>query len=524
MTNSNWLGAIALGAGLLAGTATAQNTPPPSDGIPAPAREFRAAWVATVANIDWPSARNLTTAQQQAEAIAILDRAVELNMNGIVFQVRPSCDVFYKSEIEPWSVYLTGTYGQAPEPFYDPLEFWVTESHKRGIELHTWFNPYRAYHPSSKAPLPDSHIVKRRPDLAPKLEDGHHWLIPTEKDVQDLSIAVVMEVVRNYDIDGVHFDDYFYPYKSYNGGKDFPDDASWAKYQASGGTLSRDDWRRDGVNVFIERLYREIKAEKPHVKFGMSPFGIWRPNNPPGIAGLDQYSELYADAKLWWNKGWVDYYTPQLYWPIDRVQQSFPILLAWWAQENTMNRNLWPGLATFRANDGTANSKPVREVINEIMVTRAIVPNGPGNIHFSMKRLMNLPELVDTLKRGPYARPALVPASPWLDSTPPPAPTVNAAKAGEMLNIAWDNAPGGESAFVWVVYLERGGRWESQIVGGPNRTLSVQVAGTVTTTETANQGLEVREVKKPAVAVSRVAVSAVDRLGNEGPRTIVPVR
>jgi len=304
---------------------------PASSGEPPEVRrEFRGVWVATVANIDWPSKKGLAAETQKKELLAILDRAVAMNLNAVVLQVRPMCDALYKSKLEPWSEYLTGTAGK--DPSYDPLAFAVKEAHARGLELHAWFNPYRAHHPSATGPLTDSHIVNKRPDLA-KPYGKHRWLNPTNPEVADLTMAVVLDVVKRYDVDGVHMDDYFYPYaeKDADGNNiSFPDDDTWAAYQKSGGRLSRSDWRRDAVNRFVERMYREVKKEKKWVKVGISPFGIWRPGHPPGIEGFDQYEGLFADAKKWLNEGWVDYFTPQLYWPIAQEKQSYSKLLAWW--------------------------------------------------------------------------------------------------------------------------------------------------------------------------------------------------
>src|ERR1022692_3942920 len=227
---------------------------------PAPVREFRAAWVATVANIDWPSRKTLSTQEQKAELLAILDRAAQLKLNAIIFQVRPACDALYASRIEPWSEYLTGTMGKAPEPFYDPLTFAVEEAHKRGLELHAWFNPYRARLRAANSPVAANHISRTRPQLV--REYGEFlWLDPGEREVQDYSLSVVMDVVKRYDVDGVHFDDYFYPYKANDrAGKelDFPDGSSWQRFGARG-KLNRDDWRRENVNMFIQRVYKSIK-------------------------------------------------------------------------------------------------------------------------------------------------------------------------------------------------------------------------------------------------------------------------
>ncbi|HEY1021489.1 MAG TPA: family 10 glycosylhydrolase, partial [Flavisolibacter sp.] len=287
-------------------TTTAQPASPHAE------REFRAAWVATVANINWPSKPSLPVDSQKKEALALLDFLKDKNFNAVIFQVRPQADALYQSNLEPWSYYLTGTQGKAPEPFYDPLQFWVDEAHNRGLELHVWLNPYRAHHKSG-GPISDQSLVKRKPELVVYLKDGYWWFDPSLKETKAHSTAVVMDLVKRYDIDGVHFDDYFYPYREYNKGDDFPDSTSYAAYQAGGGKLSRGDWRREAVNSFIENLYTEIKKEKKHVKFGLSPFGIWRPGYPEGICCFDQYEILYADAKKWLNKGWVDYFSPQLY-------------------------------------------------------------------------------------------------------------------------------------------------------------------------------------------------------------------
>src|SRR5690606_13798634 len=234
-------------------------------------REFRAAWVATVANINWPSKPGLPVEEQKKEAISLLDSLVSLNFNAVIFQVRPQADALYYSELEPWSYYLTKKQGQAPVPFYDPLEFWIEEAHARGMELHAWLNPYRAHHTSS-GKLDSASIVHKMPESVMKLEQGYWWFDPSLKSTQAHSLEVVKDIVRRYDVDGIHFDDYFYPYDSYHGGKDFPDDDSWAVYTANGGTLSRGDWRRESVNTFIKDVYKEIKAIKKDVKFGLSPF------------------------------------------------------------------------------------------------------------------------------------------------------------------------------------------------------------------------------------------------------------
>jgi uncharacterized lipoprotein YddW (UPF0748 family) len=459
-----------------------------------PPREFRAAWVATVANIDWPSKPGLPVDEQQAEALRILDRLVALGMNAVVFQVRPQADALYESKLEPWSYFLTGRQGQAPEPFYDPLEFWIDEAHARGLLLHAWFNPYRANHPSHKGPLSPDSLVEKRPELVVKLgNQGYWWMDPALPAVQEHSLAVVMDVVTRYDVDGVHFDDYFYPYASYHDGEDFPDQASYDAYRKAGGKLERGDWRRAAVDGFIEKLYRRIRAQKKPVEFGISPFGIWRPGHPDGIQGLDQYEALYADAKRWLNEGWVDYFTPQLYWPIAQIPQSFPVLLGWWDDQNTARRHLWPGTSIGRAR-GEAG---VTEILNQILLVRGMLRRDPGICMFSMKVLM--PEdgaLPTALRKGPWSRPALVPASPWLDDKAPRPPKVElAAQDGAtLLRIE----PRGTDTFLFVVDERRGARWS---------TAAILPAGS-------------REHPLPD-GVDAAAVRAVDRARNLSAPTVV---
>jgi uncharacterized lipoprotein YddW (UPF0748 family) len=472
--------------------------------LPAPPdapREFRGVWVATVSNMDWPSRRNLSTAQQQAELIAILDRAVELGLNAIIFQVRPGADALYPSALEPWSEYLTGAMGRAPQPFWDPLEFAVREAHRRGLELHAWFNPYRARHPSARSQPATNHISRTRPDLT-RVYGGHLWMDPGEPEVQQRTIDVIVDVVRRYDVDGIHIDDYFYPYRerdARNRPIPFPDDASWQRYRRSGGSLSRDDWRRRNVDVLVERIYGEVKREKPWVKFGISPFGIWRPGHPPQIRGLDAYQEIYADARKWLNEGWLDYFTPQLYWPIAQTPQSFPVLLDWWAGENHHDRHLWPGGFTSRVT-GAERGWPAGEILSQIEVVRG-EPRSTGYVHFSMRSLLMDPDSLTTrLQRDSYAARALVPATPWLGGQAPAAPRV-AATENYGGSVSVELEPGDTVAVRhWIVRSRRAGAWRLDILPG---------------------GL--REYLLPEADADHVAVSAVDRTGLEGALTLVRV-
>src|SRR5688500_11537583 len=252
---------------LSAGHLGAQGAASPDDDGPAVAREFRGAWVASVANIDWPSRPGLTSEQQQAELLALLDRAAQLRLNAVILQVRPAADALYASRLEPWSEYLTGEMGKAPVPFYDPLAFAVDEAHKRGLELHAWFNPFRARHASARSPVSADHVSRTRRTLVQQYGRSL-WLDPGEPDARQYSLRVIMDVVRRYDIDGVHIDDYFYPYRERDGAGriiTFPDDPSWRRYRRSGGRLTRDDWRRRNVDLFVEAVYTAMKREKPLV-------------------------------------------------------------------------------------------------------------------------------------------------------------------------------------------------------------------------------------------------------------------
>ena len=284
-------------------------------------------------------------------------------------------------------------------------------------------------------------------------------------------MEVVLDVVRRYDIDGVHIDDYFYPYRETDRrGRNlpFPDDASWQLYRLSGGGLERNDWRRDNVDRFVERLYREVKEEKPWVKVGISPFGIWRPGNPPQIRGLDAYAEIYADARKWLRNGWIDYFTPQLYWTIDQKAQSYPVLLDWWVGENVYGRHIWAGNFTSRIAVRSQSGPEfwtVDEVLRQIQLTRA-QPGAGGNVHFSARVLMRNPKgLVERLQTEAYAAPALVPASPWLGDTPPGEPAVVVQDDPETGGVTLTMKPTGEiQPQWWTVQARYADGWTTEIL------------------------------------------------------------
>ena len=500
-----------LALALFAPAAGAQNAGTP----PAIRREFRGAWVASVANIDWPSKPGLTAWQQKSELVAILDRLVELNFNAVLLQVRPAADALYDSPYEPWSAYLTGVEGRAPEPYYDPLRFAVDEAHARGLELHAWFNPYRAKHPSARGPHAATHVSVARPELV-RTYGRYEWMDPGEPAVIAQTLRVMLDVVKRYDVDGIHIDDYFYPYPE-NGPDSvaipFPDSSSYARYTRGGGRLERDDWRRHNVDTLIQQIYVKTKALKPWVKVGVSPFGIWRPGYPASISGFDSHAKLYGDSRRWLREGWVDYYTPQLYWPTTQTAQAYSVLLDWWLGENVKGRHMWPGHNASRAATGGGLWTP-DELNAQVRATRATAAT--GDIMFSMRTLMPANTvrrdsslvgvatqpprqnaavaLTEKLRSELYAEPALIPASPWLGRKVPAAPSatlgVDRATGEHLLRFTADRA------VMWRTVRAQGtnGAWRSWVLPSQQLQLVVAPAGT---------------------GAPRVVVTALDRLGNE---------
>ncbi|MFO7032476.1 hypothetical protein B9T07_21750 [Limnospira fusiformis CCALA 023] len=466
---------------------TASNSPQANQ--PTHQREFRGVWVASVVNIDWPSASNLSVAQQKFELLAILNRMQELNLNALVLQIRPTGDAFYQSQLEPWSTWLTGRQGEAPNPFYDPLQFAIEESHKRNIELHAWFNPYRARMGSERGPFAPNHMAAVYPQYAYRYGDLV-WMDPGAKEVQDRTYNVIMDVVRRYDIDAVHLDDYFYPYPK--PGIPFPDGQTYNAYRAAGGNLSLADWRRNNVNQMIFRLYQGIKEVKPYVKFGISPFGIYRPGKAPGIVGMDQYEAIFADVKLWMDRGWLDYLSPQLYWRIDPPQQSYPVLLDWWVRNNPFQRHIYTGNFLSQL----ANGWPVSEFQRQVQISRQKANQlSLGNIFFSMKMFRdNQSGVNEVFKSSVYPTPALPPSMPWLDNEPPQPPTGLQAASGM---ISWNPSPDNDIRS-WALYQQFTNGWQLVRVIDRNTT---------------------------AVSVSpgTYALRAVDRMANESSEAIVNV-
>lgn len=487
--------ALAACSGLpLPGRVALQAAPDLDAQAPAAPREFRAAWVATVANIDWPSKPGLSAAQQQAEMRAMLDQAVALKLNAIVLQVRTSADALYPSTLEPWSEYLSGTQGQ--DPGYDPLALWIGEAHARGLELHAWFNPFRARPSTAKSAPAATHLSQTRPDWVKRYGD-QLWIDPGEAEAAEHTLAVFADVLSRYEVDGIHIDDYFYPYPVQEPGSktevDFPDEPAWQRYQQGGGTLARADWRRRNVDELVRRIHAQIRAIKPWVRFGVSPFGLGRPGQrPAGISGFSQYDKLYANVELWLEQGWMDYLAPQLYWPRAQTAQAFAPLLDYWRSQNPQGRHVWPGLFTSRITD-KPESWPVEEVEAQIAIVREKAP-GSGHLHFSMIALaQNRRGVADALKARAYAEPALVPATPWLDAGAPGRPRVQARVENQVLHLELQPGEEGKPVARYAVWLRRGGRWEFHAPAGASL-------------QTAREGVEA------------LVVSALDRVGKEGPR------
>jgi uncharacterized lipoprotein YddW (UPF0748 family) len=389
-----------------------------------PKYEFRAVWVASVENIDWPSKKGLPVDSQKVEFTRLLDMHQRNGLNAVVVQIRPAADAFFPSPYEPWSEWLTGIQGQPPSPYYDPLAFMIEETHKRGMEFHAWCNPYRAVHTIGKSSVAPDHITRQHPDWFVRFEKTIYF-DPGNKEVQDYVTNVVRDIVRRYDIDALHFDDYFYPYDIVEGGgpgKDFPDNPSYAQY---GQGLSKADWRRANVDSVIVRIGKVIKEEKPHCKFGISPFAIWRNSNkdPEGSdthAGQTDYDNLYADILLWLRNGWIDYVVPQIYFEFSHPHAPYAVLVDWWAR-HTYGRQCYIGLAPFLA--GTRPAwREYSQLTRQIQVQRSY-PGIQGAVFFSSKSFETNPNgWCDSLQNNYYNYPALIPPMPWIDSTKPHAP------------------------------------------------------------------------------------------------------
>ena len=469
-----------------------------------PKREFRSVWIASVTNIDWPSSKTLTPSAQRTEYINILNKHKLNGLNAVVTQIRPSCDAFYQSSIEPWSEWLTGTQGVAPNPFYDPLVFMIDETHKRGMEFHAWFNPYRAVLNKTTSSVSPTHVSVVHPDWI--REYGSLKLLdPGLPQVRNYVASVIMDVVRRYDIDGVHFDDYFYPYPQT--GVTFQDSATFANYP--NGFTNKEDWRRNNVNLLIQMLSDSIKAVKPHVKFGISPFAIWKnqSSDPLGsaTAGLESYAAIYADSRKWMQEGWLDYINPQIYWYIGYSIAAYDVLVEWWSN-NYFGKHFYTGNAAYRiGNSGAwANSS---EMPNQIRLNRTY-DEVKGMNFFSSKSITNNPlGFQDSLRSNLFKYPALVPVMPWKDSIPPSTVSnLSAVKNTSGVLVTW-NKPTLNPAKYFIVY-----RFDDQApvnINDPRNILAI----------TFNDTTSYLDIKPIAANIQSVTyvVTSLDRLHNETP-------
>lgn len=398
--------------------------------------EFRGVWIATIGGIDWPKpSSRASVLTQQNELIAMLDSFKSLGINAIVFQVRPTSDAFYQSSYEPWSFYLNGTTGIAPEPFYDPLSFIIEEAHQRNMELHAWFNPFRALVDSRKNPNPRNHYTWLHPEWCVNY-GGKRYIDPGIPAARNYVVEVVKEVVQKYDIDAVHMDDYFYPYKV--GNLQFPDFTSFNIYGRD--YTDKGDWRRNNVNVFVEQLSRVIKLIKPKVKFGISPFGIYRnyPKDPDGSLtnGASNYDDLYADILLWLRKGWIDYVMPQIYWDRGHKNANYSTLLQWWS-DHVYGKHLYIGHAVYRiGTEKTPAWQSAAELRGQIEDNR-LMKNVHGSCLYSANPVLRNNRNLKADVRAVFTKPALIAPMPWLDAIAPKQPIVK--RTGDLVKVLCDD-------------------------------------------------------------------------------------
>ncbi len=474
-----------------------------------PKREFRGAWIATVGNIDYPTSKTLTTAQQQAEFIKLLDQHKQAGINAVMVQIRTNGDAFYPSALAPWSEFLTGRQGKAPEPFYDPMLFMISECRKRGIEFHAWFNPYRAVANVNTAALDANHVAIKRPDWL--LPYGNlRVLDPGNPAVRKHVTQVVLEVTNKYDVDGIHFDDYFYPYPT--AGLTLNDSATYAKDKR--GIVNKNDWRRDNVNLLIKMISDSIKSVKPWVKFGISPFGIWQNKSttqPLGSAtgGLESYNDIYCDTRTWLQRGWIDYVVPQLYWNIGLTVADYSKLVPWWA-ENSFDRHLYIGQAAYRIN-ATDNTtwQNTSHMPSQIRLNRA-TEKVQGSIYYNTNTLNKNPlGFRDSLITNFYKTPSLMPTMAWKDAIAPNVPqnlSVNLTNTG--LELKWTKQTTGTSELEkirgYVIY-----RFAN------NETVDINKAGAIRTIIYKDTTAFFDTQSLPQAMKYTYVITAFDRLNNE---------
>ncbi len=427
-------------------------------------REMRAVWIATVANIDWPSQRNLSSKSQREEMRLMLDGLQKNNINAIVMQIRPTADAFYPSALEPWSHWLTGKQGTKPDTYYDPLQFIIDEAHKRCMEVHVWLNPYRVTNSDNLSILNKTHLYFRNKDLFVKYGDKYYF-DPGLDETREFLNRVVEDVVERYDIDAIHFDDYFYPYRV--GNEEFPDEMTFKKYPRGFTVNQKNDWRRNNVNMVIAELQHTIKSIKPWVEFGISPFGVWRNDNvdikgSATRAGVQNYDDLYADILKWLKEGTIDYVAPQLYWEIGKKVADYEILAKWWS-ENSYGKNLYIGLyaSQLGSPDAAAAWRKGNELCRQLSLNKKH-SQIDGTIFFSAKTfLKNKQNLNDSLQRNYFKYQALCPINRNIEGETPIQPcNVKTLRDGKDAYLIWDeiNEEGDCKIAYYVVYAFKGNK------------------------------------------------------------------
>jgi uncharacterized lipoprotein YddW (UPF0748 family) len=453
-----------------------------------PRTEMRAVWIATVNNIDWPSSPGLPVDAQKKEMIQLLDLAKQNNLNTIVFQIRPAADAFYPSGIEPWTQWLTGEQGKAPEPFYDPLDFTITECRKRGLDIHAWLNPYRAVKDTANR-VSGNHISKIHPEWF-LTYGGTVYFDPGLPQTRDYVARVVSDVVRRYDIDAIHMDDYFYPYRIAN--RNFPDDSSFLHYPHGFKQEQLEDWRRDNVNLIIKQLSDSIRAIKPWVEFGISPFGVWRNIDKDSTgsmtkAGQTNYDDLYADILLWQKNRWIDYVTPQIYWHIGMKVADYAVLSDWWSH-NSFGCNLYVGMAPYRISRKAQVKewRTSREIVKQIKLNRTF-PNISGSMFFSAKVMRRNPlRLEEKLKRDLFRYPALPPANNRIVAIVPQVPAkTSVSEDATFISLSWEK---GMNTKKFIIYKLRKGKQAD--LNNPENIFSVTSDTSLTIPKTSRTDLK----------------------------------
>jgi len=480
-----------------------------------PKREFRAAWIATVENIDWPSNSRIGSDAQKKEYIEMIDKLQAAGLNTLIVQVRPASDAFYASEYEPWSQWLSGFQGIEPTPFYDPLQFMIEEAHKRNLEFHAWINPFRAVVNVEKTVVADNHISIVNPTYC-FTYGKNMYLDPGIPAVRDHVVNVVTDIVKRYDVDGIHIDDYFYPYKIKD--LDIPDSLSFLIYSGNFPKEAKDDWRRENINKFIQSLYESIHNTKPYVKFGISPFGVWKnksqDENGSDTKAFSCYEGLFADSRKWAEEGWLDYMAPQIYWHRDFAAAEYDILADWW-NNNSFNRHLYIGLAAYRAEENAKDEKWLNpsEIPSQIRLNRSL-KNVGGEIFFSAKSLIrNNLGIADSLQTNLYKYPALVPTMEWLDAAAPTAVSnIVVEKLSKKYSIKWDKPTIAmpeaiDTAAYYVIYRVEG-----------ENTVDINNPANIYTILRTNEMEFSRQFALKKKKYSFV-ITAVDRMHNESPKS-----